>query len=85
MGNTRVAQPPVLRTHLQLIVGIRAMDIYNNVMYLVLDSGVVMPSNITVCYTLQCGWLRMQPERRRPLWPPPLSCEHLNRMLCPEW
>jgi hypothetical protein len=39
---------------LQLTVGLKAVDIYNNVMHLVLDTGVVMPSNISVCYTVQC-------------------------------
>lgn len=42
--------PPSLR---QLTLGIKALDIYGNVMHQVLDTGEVVPSSISLCYTME--------------------------------
>lgn len=39
---------------MQVTVGLKALDIFNNVMHMVLDNGLVVNGNITLCYVIEC-------------------------------
>ncbi len=42
----------------QVTVGLKALDIYNNLMHMVLDNGMVLDGNITLCYIIECESVR---------------------------
>jgi hypothetical protein len=53
-GCAGFSPPSPLPPALQVTVGLKPLDIYNNVMHMVLDNGLVLTGDIKLCYVIEC-------------------------------